>query len=71
MNLLCVCERLPGAECICIFRFLALFLTILSSLSLSLIFRYYLACDANQICFVVSVYGIQYDLVRVSSLRIK
>ncbi|ONI31591.1 hypothetical protein PRUPE_1G321400 [Prunus persica] len=25
---------------------------------------YYLACDANQICFVVSVYGIQYDLIK-------
>lgn len=25
---------------------------------------YFLACDANQICFVVSVYGIQYDLIK-------
>ena len=25
---------------------------------------YYLACDSNQICFVVSVYGIQYDSIK-------
>ncbi|RXH79235.1 hypothetical protein DVH24_040382 [Malus domestica] len=29
---------------------------------------YYVACDSNQICFVVSVYGIQYDSARLSSL---
>ncbi|TQD77782.1 hypothetical protein C1H46_036686, partial [Malus baccata] len=28
---------------------------------------YYVACDSNQICFVVSVYGIQYDSARLSS----
>lgn len=28
--------------------------------------RYYLICDSSKICFVLSVYGVRYDAVRVS-----